>query len=82
MRIKGWSDKDEEAVRLAPQVSSLKSKGLWELTLVSLVPSITKIIRGTSLMVQWLKLHAFNAAGAGSNPGQGINPMCHATKSR
>ena len=50
--------------------------------MVSLVPSITMIMRGTSLMVQQLRLLASDAAGAGSNPGQGTNPMCHETKSK
>ena len=27
---------------------------------------------GTSLVVQWLKLHTYNAGGPGSIPGQGI----------
>ena len=50
--------------------------------MVSLAPSITMIIRGTSLMVQQLRLLASNAAGAGLNPGQGTNPMYHETKSK
>ena len=50
--------------------------------MVSLAPSITMIIRGTSLIVQQLRLLASNAAGAGLNPGQGTNPMYHETKSK
>ena len=34
--------------------------------------------RGTSLVVQWLRLHGPNAGGTGSIPGQGTNipPAC------
>ena len=36
-------------------------------------------ITGTSLVVQWLRLHASNTGGVGSIPGQGTkNP--HATR--
>ena len=31
---------------------------------------------GTSLGVQWLRLHASNAEGPGSNPGQGTKIPC------
>ena len=34
---------------------------------------------GTSLVVQWIKLHAPNAGGPGSNPGQGTRSHMHAT---
>ena len=45
---------------------------------------------GTSLVVQWLGLHASNAGGAGSIPGPGTkiphampkNPTCHKKKKR
>ena len=37
---------------------------------------------GTSLVVQWLRLHAPNAGGLGSIPGQGTRSHMHAaTKS-
>ena len=37
---------------------------------------------GTSLVVQWLRLHAPNAGGRGSNPAQGTRSHMHAaTKS-
>ena len=37
---------------------------------------------GTSLVVQWVKLHAPNAGGPGSIPGQGTRSRMHAaTKS-
>ena len=46
---------------------------------------LVKIVRaGTSLVVQWLRLHAPNAAGIGSIPGQGtrsrkpqLRAACH-----
>ena len=31
--------------------------------------------RGTSLVVQWLRLHTCNAGGLGSNPGQGTRSV-------
>ena len=31
---------------------------------------------GTSLVVQWLTLHALNAGGPGSIPGQGTKSQC------
>ena len=34
---------------------------------------------GTSLVVQWLGLHAPNAGGLGSIPGQGTRSHMHAT---
>ena len=34
---------------------------------------------GTSLMVQWLRLHAPNAGGLGSIPGPGTRSHMHAT---
>ena len=33
-----------------------------------------KKLGGTSLVVQWLRLHAPNAGGSGSFPGQGNRP--------
>ena len=37
--------------------------------------------RGTSLVVQWLRLHAPNSGGLGSIPGQGfhrpLDSICH-----
>ena len=32
---------------------------------------------GTSLVVQWLRLHAPNAGGSGLIPGQELGPTCH-----
>ena len=41
-----------------------------------------KVIKGTSLVVQWLRLRAPNAGGLGSIPGQGTRSHMHAaTKS-
>ena len=41
-----------------------------------------KIILGTSLVAQWLSLHAPNAGGPGLIPGQGTRSHMHAaTKS-
>ena len=37
-------------------------------------------IVGTSLVVQWLRLHAPNTGGMGSIPGQGTKIPCAATK--
>ena len=34
---------------------------------------------GTSLVAQWIRLHAPNAGGLGSIPGQGTRPHMHAT---
>ena len=34
---------------------------------------------GTSLVAQWLRLHAPNAGGLGSIPGQGARSHTHAT---
>ena len=34
---------------------------------------------GTSLVVQWVRLHTPNAGGLGSIPGQGIRYSMHAT---
>ena len=31
---------------------------------------------GTSLLVQWLRLHTFNLEGLGSIPGEGTDPAC------
>ena len=31
---------------------------------------------GTSLVVEWLRLHPFNAGGTGSVPGQGTKILC------
>ena len=39
--------------------------------LIVLKAYVRKVERGTSLAVQWLKLPASNAGGAGSIPGQG-----------
>ena len=40
-------------------------------------------LAGTSLMVQWLRLHVPNAEGPGSIPGQGTRSHMHAaTKTR
>ena len=36
-------------------------------------------MRGTSLLVQWVGLHAPNAGGLVSIPGQGIRSRMHAT---
>ena len=33
--------------------------------------AIKKLRNGTSLVVQWLRLHASNSGGSGSIPGQG-----------
>ena len=50
--------------------------------LIILKPSEARYQRsglgGTSLAVQWLRLHASNARGAGSNPGRGAK-ILHAT---
>ena len=35
--------------------------------------------RGTSLVAQWLRLHAPNSGGPGSIPGQGIRSHMHAS---
>ena len=35
-----------------------------------------KTLRGTSLAVQWLRLHASTAGGAGSIPGRETNLTC------
>ena len=40
--------------------------------------AILKSFSGTSLVVQWLRLHTSNAGGRGSVPGQGIK-IPHAT---
>ncbi|TEA28249.1 hypothetical protein DBR06_SOUSAS3310030 [Sousa chinensis] len=37
-----------------------------------------KTSEGTSLVVQWLRLHAPNAGGLGSIPGQGTRSHMHA----
>ena len=37
-------------------------------------------IVGTSLVVQWLRLHAPNTEGLGSIPGQGTKSPCAAAK--
>ena len=34
---------------------------------------------GTSLVVQWVRLHAPNAGGPGSIPGRGTRSLMHAT---
>ena len=39
---------------------------------------IEKLYLGTSLAVQWLRLHASNAGAAGSTPGQGTK-ILHAS---
>ena len=36
--------------------------------------AIKKLRNGTSLVIQWLRLHAPNAGDPGSIPGQGIRP--------
>ncbi|TEA35021.1 hypothetical protein DBR06_SOUSAS9710100, partial [Sousa chinensis] len=38
-----------------------------------------KIISGTSLVVQWVRLRAPNAGGPGSIPGRGTKSCMHAT---
>ena len=47
---------------------------------VKIKKKILKISLGTSLVVQWLRLHAPNAGGLGSIPGQGTRSHA-ATKS-
>ena len=37
------------------------------------------LFQGTSLVAQWLKLHAPNAGSPGSIPGQGTRSCMHAT---
>ena len=41
--------------------------------------NIKQHIPGTSLVVQWIRLHAPNAGGPGSIPGQGTRSHMHAT---
>ena len=48
---------------------------LWSNTITALKEQET----GTSLVVQWLRLHAPNAGGPGSIPGQGTRSHMHAT---
>ena len=47
-----------------------------------ILPQFKKCIEGTSLVVKWLRLHAPNAGGLGSSPGQGtrsciLQPRAH-----
>ena len=45
--------------------------GLWKGKRIRWSESKKKNFSGTSLMVQWLRLHAPNTEGTGLNPGQG-----------
>ena len=53
-----------------PSVRSLRA--------ASAVFSLLEASYGTSLVVQWLRLHAPNAGGPGSIPGQGTRSHMHA----
>ena len=46
---------------------------------VAIENKINKSDGVTSLVVQWLRLHAPNAGGPGSIPGQGTRSHIHAT---
>ena len=41
-----------------------------------------KLTWGTSLAVQWLRLHASTAGGMGSIPGLGSDPVCHVVQTK
>ena len=60
--IKMLQSSKEETTTMATFISKL-----W----LTLHKPIKNILRGTSLVIQWLRLHAPNAGGPGSIPGQG-----------
>ena len=48
----------------------------------SIIHNSQKVETGTSLVVQWVRLHVPNAGGLGSIPGRGARSLMHAaTKS-
>ena len=52
------------------------------MTFLDLIVSQQIFFLGTSLVVQWIRLHTPNAGGQGSIPGQGTRSHVHAaTKS-
>ena len=55
--------------------TTLKSRTFpsHRITFLSFTEKDITIRSGTSLVIQWLTLHAFNAGGPGSIPGQGTN---------
>ena len=60
---------------------SLAGYSLWSCKKSSITEWLSTHAQGTSLAVQWLRLHAPNAGGPGSIPGQGTRSIITQLKS-
>ena len=80
MQIKYKSGEEWEAqVMYCSLVSAYTSCVIWAGSGFLRLNFLTIKIIDTSLVVQWVSLHAPNAGGPGSTPGRGTRSHMHAT---